>query len=218
MKTIEKKAIPEVFLQWLISSRLDFLDDMLQGKPLRYFSAHLPVMATWNENERFPVNLTVKGIGLIPRNDIIQDYIDLFESLSAEARAKDWRESLSRRINAMKTLYSDVENFNPHVLGGLEIFGGTALKNLTTNPFTSLLWVGMMKQDEGLKYISLQVNGKVEILNKENLYYRYLLSARRLFEFDRFHLFQPDYPFGYLIHVLEVRDKSPWSRPKKQDT
>ncbi len=216
--------IPERFLRWLASSRIRFLEDMKLGRPMRYFSAHLPVVATWNNNseEPFPVNLTVKGIGLIPRKELLMDYIDLFEATIAEASRMPWHESLSIRIGAMERLYSDIENFDASLLGGLEIFEGTAFKNMRDNPCASLLYMGVwMEHDRGtvsperpvaVQYISFQVNGRVEILEKDNLYYRYLLSARRLFEFDRFHLYQPDYPYGYLINVIEVRDKSPWSR------
>jgi hypothetical protein len=65
---------------------------------------------------------------------------------------------------------------------------------------------------EGPQYISFQVNGRVEVLEKENPHYRFLLASRKLFEFDAFHLFQTDYPFGYLIRIVETRNKSPWSR------
>jgi len=217
--------IPERFLQWLASSRIRFLEDMKAGRPMRYFSAHLPVVATWNNNseEPFQVNLTVKGIGLVPRKELLMDYIDLFEATIAEARVMPWSESLSQRIEVMERLYSDIENFDPSILGGLEIFEGTAFKNMKNNSMASLLYMGASFDPEGIRtvsperpvavqYISFQVNGRVEILEKENLYYRYLLSARRLFEFDRFHLYQPDYPYGYLINVVEVRDKSPWPR------
>ena len=215
--------IPERFLRWLASSRIRFLNDMKHGRPLRYFSAHLPVMATWsNSEEPFPVNLTVKGIGLIPRKELLMDYIDLFEATIAEARTIPWKESLSQRIEVMERLYSDTENFDPSLLGGLEIFEGTAFKNMRENPVASLLYMGVYFESEeervsperpvAIQYISFQVNGRVETLEKDNLYYRYLLSARRLFEFDKFHLYQPDYPYGYLIKVIEVRDKSPWPR------
>jgi len=208
-----KLAIPQVFLRWLASSRLDFLNGMLEGRPLRYFSAHLPVMATWNGSGEFPVNLTVKGIGLVPRDDLVGEYIDLFESLSAEARAGNWGETLSKRVDALRALYGNVENFNPFLLGGLEIFEGTAFRNLLANPRASLLYVGMARQEGGgIRYISFQVNGHVEVLKKDSLYYRYLLAARRLFEFDKFHIYQPEYPYGYLLHVQEVKDKTPWSR------
>jgi hypothetical protein len=218
--------IPERFLQWLASSRIRFLEDMKAGRPMRYFSAHLPVVATWSNNseEPFQVNLTVKGIGLVPRKELLMEYIDLFEATIAEARAMPWSESLSQRIEVMERLYSDIENFDASLLGGLEIFEGTAFKNMRDNPCVSLLYMGVYFESEkdrvsperpvAVQYISFQVNGRVEILEKENLYYRYLLSARRLFEFDRFHLYQPDYPYGYLINVVEVRDKSPWPRGK----
>jgi hypothetical protein len=215
MKTLKTTSIPEVFLEWLVSSRSDFIRDLIAGRPLRYFSAHLPVMATWNDRTPFPVNMTVKGIGLVPRDERLRDYIDLFEATIAEARGMSWEESLPKRVKAMQSLYGDVDNFNPQILGGLEIFEGKAFKNLTEKPYASLLYVGMMRTENGLQYISFQVNGKVEILNKDSIYYRYLLAARKLFEFDKFHLYQPDYPFGYLIRVMEVKDKTPWTRTKK---
>lgn len=212
MQRLTLKVIPAHFLEWLISSRIRFLNDMRAGKPLRYFSAHLPVMATWSDSDPFPVNMTVKGIGLMPRADLLNDYIDLFEGVIAEARSAPWQESLSRRVDAISELYSNPANFDPAILGGLEIFEGKALKNLRGNPRTSLLYTGMNHTHHGIQYISFQINGNVEILDKDNQYYRFLLASRRLFEFDKFHLYQPDYPFGYLIRVVEVRDKSPWSR------
>lgn len=208
------KAIPSHFLEWLASSRIKFLNDMIEGRPMRYFSAHLPVMATWGQDDPFPVNMTVKGIGLIPRDEYIQDYTDMFEATIAEARTSSWSDSLHARIEIMNKLYQDVNNFDPSLLGGLEIFEGKAYENLRGNRLTSLLYVGMNNSDQGMQYISFQVNGNVELLGKDNLYYRYLLASRKLFEFEKFHLYQPDYPFGYLINVSEVRDKAPWSRGK----
>ncbi|MFN3740188.1 MAG: hypothetical protein ACK4TF_05880 [Thermodesulfovibrionales bacterium] len=220
-------GIPTYFLQWLVTSRIRFLEGMKAGRPMRYFSAHLPVMATWKEGEEFPVNLTVKGIGLIPKKDILSDYIDLFEATIAEARTMPWTESLSMRIEVMERLYSDIENLDPELLGGLEIFEGTAFKNMRDNSVASLLYMGVSAIPEDVKtvdpqrpvaveYISFQINGRVEILKKDNIYYRYLLAARRLFEFDRFHIYQPDYPYGYLIKVVEVKDKSPWPLSQKK--
>ena len=211
-KRLTLERVPEPFLKWLVSSRVKFLGDMTQGRPLRYFSAHLPVMATWRAGDPFPVNMTVKGIGLIPKAEHLQDYTDIFESVLAVSRTKQWQESLAARVEAMNRLYGHHGNFDPTVLGGLEIFEGKALENLRENPQVSLLYVGMSHNEHGMQYTSFQVNGTVEILGKDNPHYRFLLASRKLFEFDKFHLFQPDYPFGYLIRVTEVRDKSPWSR------
>ncbi len=181
---------------------------------MRYFSAHLPVMATWRKDgdAKFPVNMTVKGIGLMPKMDLLQDYTDIFEGTVAEVRAMPWEETLGKRVGIMSRLYRDTANFDPALLGGLEIFQGKASENMRENPFASLLYVGMAHSAGGIQYTSFQVNGEIEILEKDSVRYRFLLASRRLFEFDKFHLFQADYPFGYLLHVREVRDKSPWSR------
>ncbi|MEO5357571.1 MAG: hypothetical protein H7844_09780 [Nitrospirae bacterium YQR-1] len=237
--------LPERCLNWLASSRLKFINELRGGRPLRYFSAHLPVMVTWPEDDtesKYPVNMTVKGIGLIPKSGQLEHFIDLFESVAANTRSRPHFETINERIEAVEALYGNPGNFDPSFLGGLEIFSGKALKNIKNNGHTSLLYVGMeetqvqpaqqmhkieqphsaehhksvqqphMGMHGAISYISFQVNGAIEILEQDSVYYRYLLASRKLFEFDKFHIFQPDYPFGYLIRVEEVHDKSPWSR------
>jgi hypothetical protein len=199
-------------MEWLVSSRIELVHSMKEGHPAQYFAAHLPVMATWGEGKSFPVNMTVKGIGLVPEQEYLQHYTDIFESVIAEARSMPWMKSIHKRMKAMAKLYGDVTNFDHTLLGGLEIFGGKALENLRKNPHASLLYVGMTHTDNGIQYISFQVNSKITILEKGDPYYNFLLASRKLFEFDKFHLYQPDYPFAYLINVVEVIDKSPWSR------
>jgi len=205
-------VIPRRFLEWLVSSRKEFLNNLMEGKPMRFFSAHLPTMVSWKEGEQFPVNMTVKGIGLIPAKKYLRGFTDLFEDTTRNALSSDWDETMVKRIGANKKLYQDIRHFEPSLMGGLEIFEEKAFENLKANPYTSLLFVGMLQTEHGLQYVSFQVNGEVEILEKDNPYYRYLLSSRKLFEFDKFHLYQPDYPFGYLIKVKEVWDKAPWTR------
>ncbi|KJU85159.1 pyridoxamine 5'-phosphate oxidase-like FMN-binding protein [Candidatus Magnetobacterium bavaricum] len=212
-------ALPGHCLQWLVSSRLRFVNDMKEGKPLKYFSAHLPVMATWPQttttDQRYPVNMTVKGIGLIPRYDQLARYTAIFEEAAATSRTLTPSEGMVCCVEAMGRLYADESNFDPALLGGLEIFGGKTLENLTQNGYASLLYVGMQQGAGPMSYISFQVNGKIEILDTTNPHYRFLLASRKLFEHDKFHLYQPDYPHGYLIRVEEVIDKSPWSKLKK---
>ncbi|MBF0567882.1 MAG: hypothetical protein HQK95_03345 [Nitrospirae bacterium] len=214
MKEYEPVAtLPAQYLNWLVSSRINFINEMREGRPLRYFSAHLPVMATWpshaDDGNSYPMNMTVKGIGLIPRQELLDSYSEMFEDIAASSSAKH---DITERIAAINKLYGDIGNFDTSVLGGLEIFGGKTLANLNENNKASLLYVGMSHTERGVSYISFQVNGLIEILNKDNPYYRFLLASRKLFEFDKFHIFQPDYPFGYLIRVVEVMDKSPWPK------
>jgi hypothetical protein len=190
---------------------------MRDGKPINYLPAHLPVMSTWNRENWFPVNMTVKGVGLLPKQGHLEHYTDIFESVLTEARTMPWNNSMHKRVEVMRRFYKDRDNFDPTMLGGLEIFKGKAFENLRENPYAGLLYVGMTHTQDGMQYISFQVNCKVIIIEKGDPYYRFLLAARRLFEFDKFHLYQPDYPFGYLIKVIEVLDKSPWSKKRGED-
>jgi hypothetical protein len=202
-------TIPVHMLQWMVTSRCNLLEALQAGKSIDFFAAHLPVLATLGETGAFAVNLSVKGIGLVPRLDLMEEYTGVFTEIFQTASQENWKESLDQRTQVLAKLYSDIENFDPSLMGGLEIFEGQTFHNLKKEKYVSLLFTGMKRHPERMQYLSFQVNGNAEILDKGNPYYRYLLAARKLFEFDNFHLPQIDYPFGYLIRVTEVLDKSP---------
>ncbi len=213
-ETESARLMPEHILMWLVSSRLRLLDEIRRGKPVNHFAAHLPVMATWQDGSPFPVNMTVKGIGLIPKKEFLDKFSEFFEDVFTQSKDKPWEQSLPQRVDALLTLYQDIDHFNPALLGGLEIFLGNAFNNLKKNPHASLLFSGMTDTTERFQYISFQINGVVELLPKNDSYYRFLLASRKLFEFERFHLPQKDYPWAYLIRVQELRDKSPWIKER----
>lgn len=202
-------TIPGEMLDWMISSRRDLLTALQTGRSVDFFSAHLPVVATSSEGEDFPVNLSVKGLGLLPRPDLLESYTSVFEAVFLRASQEDWGKSQEERSRALAELYSDTQNFDPTLLGGLEIFEGRTLQNLRSDNRISLLFTGMKPDPRRMSYLSFQVNGRTEVLDKGQPHYRFLLSARKLFEFNNFHLPQAEYPFGYLIHVDQILDKSP---------
>jgi hypothetical protein len=208
------KQLPGHILEWLVSSRLRLLSEIKERKPVKHFAAHLPVMATWSDGRGYPINLTVKGIGLIPKEDLLSRFSGLFEDVFNQAQEKAWEQSLPLRIDTLLALYQDINHFDPDLLGGLEIFEGNAFSNLKKNSQTSLLYSGTTDTSGRFQYISFQINGTVELLPKDDPYYRFLLASRRLFEFEHFHLPQKNYPWGYLIRIQEVKDKSPWIRER----
>jgi hypothetical protein len=203
-------TIPPHFLEWLVASRRMLLDDMEQGRQVRDFPAHLPVIATWSAVGRHPVNLSIKGIGLVPRDDLMEDFTRECERVFDRAQETDWARSLPERIDTLRRLYADARHFEPSLLGGLEIFEGRTLQNLKSNSYASLLFMGMLPRPGRVGYISFQINAEVEILASSDPRYRFLLAARRLFEYDRFHLPQVEYPKAYAFRVIEVLDKSPF--------
>jgi hypothetical protein len=208
-------TIPPHCLEWLVASRRMLLDDMEQGRQVRDFPAHLPVLATWTADGRHPVNLSIKGIGLIPSDDLLEDFTQECERVFERAREADWPQSLPERIDTLRRLYADVRHFDPRFLGGLEIFEGRTLHNLKSNPSASLLFMGMLPRPGRVSYISFQVNAEAEILTSVDPRHRFLLAARRLFEYDRFHLPQIEYHKAYIFRVIEVLDKSPFIKTVK---
>lgn len=201
--------LPEVFFNWLIVTRQNMMEDLRRKRSVKLLSSHLPVLATWGEDKGYPVNLTVKGIGLVPRTEKLEEYTELLESVFEKSRSIPWQQSLPDRLSAIKKIYEDRDALDPRYLGGLEIFAGKAYRNLVINPLCSLLYMGIAVDHRKVRYISFQLNGRVTILDKNNPYYRFLLAARKIFEFEIFHLIQGDYPNGYLLSIDEVMDKSP---------
>lgn len=203
-----RKQFPENFIKWQSTSRIAMFKKLREGgsEAIKSQPAHLPVIATIGEGF-LPLNLAYKGIGPLPKGELLGEFTELFESVVADADPDNWSESLQRRAEAAKKLYSNPSNFDPWLLGGLEIFEGRTYTNLKSTPLASIIYSG-----EAPDFPSYQFNTAVEFVGGSNEHYRFLLSARKLFAFDSFHVEQDEYPFGYLFHVIEIFDKTPFSR------
>ena len=212
IKRHQIQALPHTFLQWQSSARLGMFDQLQKGgmHSIKTLPAHLPVLATKGENDPF-VNLTTKGLGLLPQYEKIYNFLDLFVKAKKMSESGPWESSITQRMETALKFYKNIENFDPYLLGGLEIFEGTTVKNLMRNPYASLLYTGSAP-----KFLSFQLDGIVDIIQDKNIYYQFLLSARELFAFDAFHVKQIKYPFGYLFYVINIREKTPFSRKEKK--
>ncbi|MFX1445781.1 MAG: hypothetical protein ACFFHV_20385 [Promethearchaeota archaeon] len=205
------KALPETFLVWQIGARLHLLESIKKNgvESIKTQPAHLPVLASLG-SAPFYVNLSTRGIGLLPKKDKIQKFIELFNSTREKFKNKPWRESITERMEILMILYNNVDNFNKFLLGGLEIFGGETQKNLKNYPLSSLLYTG-----ESPKFVSFQFNGLITFIRENNLYYQFLLAVRELFAHDNFHVPQLHYLYGYLFYPVEIKEKTPFSRKEE---
>jgi hypothetical protein len=206
--TFTEVPLPPDFLRWQSEARLRLFDilgekgaEAVRGQP-----AHLPVMATMGEPP-FATNLASRGVGVVPRREHLEEFTQAFEEARRIAEGKPWKESLGKRVEAARMFYQKGDLFDSFILGGLEIFEGRTAANLTHRPLASLLYTG-----EAPKYLSYQFNSVVRRVEDADPYYKFLLAARQLFAFDRFHIKQDRYPYGYLCHVVEVLDKTPFPR------
>jgi len=208
IKKYQIQPLPYTFLQWQSNARLGMFDQLQKAgmHSIKTLPAHLPVLATKGEDEPF-INLTTKGLGLLPLHEKLNNFLELFIKAKKSSDSGPWEDSITLRMETALKFYKNTENFDPYLLGGLEIFEGTTAKNLMKNPFASLLYTGLAP-----KFLSFQLDGIVDIILDKNVYYQFLLSARELFAFDAFHVKQIKYPFGYLFYVIKIREKTPFSR------
>ncbi len=196
--------LPSGFLEWQSNSRMRLFEEMeTRGtKEIKMQPSHLAVMATLGRGP-FPVNLVTKGLGLIPKSHLLRKFTILFEEAEVSSRS----ESLGARLEAGRSFYRNPKNFDPKLLGGLEIFEGKTARNLEINSHVSLLYSG-----EAPDFRSFQINGVISKVQPSDPYYRFLLSARLLFAHEPFHIYQTRYPYAFLFHPVEFLDKTPFQR------
>ncbi len=202
------KGLPPEFVAWQMEARQALFQRLGSEPSIPAFAPHLPTLATWGEGALFP-NLAAKGMGLLPREELLEEYAIEFENLLARLASRPWPETIQERVVAAQRFYGQAEAVDGRCLGGLEIFEGTTYRNLLSNPLASLLYVG-----PGPNYKSFQLDCVVEVVSPGDSRYRFIRSIRGLFEHERFHYQQPDYPFGYVFWVVEARDKSLQVRKK----
>ncbi len=208
--TLPGVRLPDDFLLWQSEARLSMFENMEKNgaKGVRMAPVHIPVLASVGSG-MFPINLASRGIGLLPKQEYLQEFIIEFRKARAQADESNFAASLKDRLAFVRKFYSSIEHFDPYILGGLEIFEGQTPKNLMKNPVASLLYSG-----EAPRFSSYQLNGFVTFVEEGNPHYDFLLAARELFAFDAFHVTQQRYPYGYLFHVIQIRNKTPFPRGK----
>ncbi len=202
---VECRLLPPAFIEWQLQARRAMLAHLQEaaGPPNR-FAAHLPVMVTYSADGPFPFHTANKGAGFTPLDEWLDHYTQSFEAVLAWAASRPVEESRLERLRAVREFYAHPERIDFCRLGFLEIFRGSTYRNLQADPRVSLHFTG-----DGPDYPSFQVNGLAEIIDPGDKRFRFLFLVRRLFEMERFHILQPDYPLGYLVWVVETYDKSP---------
>jgi hypothetical protein len=192
------------FLEWQLEDRQAIFTDISRQDIVPSFAAHLPVMTTVNANgSAFPFHTSTKGIGLLPAGEHLQHYCDFFASAIEEGESLSREENKRRRVEAIRSFYRS-DHIAQNKLGLLEIFHGSSFRNIEANPLVSLQFTS-----PGPKYKSFQINGVAEIIEEPDLNFQFIWLARRLFEYESFHVHHPEYKTGYVVWISEVYDKAP---------
>lgn len=201
----ELQCLPERYVNWINSGRHAMYDAILQRQTdIHFFSQHLPVVVTYSKHHPFPFNCANKGVGFIPKDPYLPEFIELLEATHQRTRNRPWRESLSERVRVMSRFYSDCDKIDYRTMTSLEIFERQTFKNICETPMASLLYTG-----DCPGYTSFQLDCIVEIAPPDDLRHRFTMLARTLFEFDSFHITQSRFPYAYIFWIAGVTDKTP---------
>jgi len=199
-------SLPDVFMEWLIEGRKAMYETLEGMYTAPFFQSHLPVVVTQTQGQSIPFNTSNKGVGLLPEEDKIEEYCDLLERTLESTRDMPPDQTMAERLGAVRLLLERNEVSN-RALITLEIFEKQTFRNLCDFPVATLHYT-----DHGPTYLSFQIDSVVEVLTPSHPAYRFAFLSRQLFEHDRFHITQTTFPYAYLFHPVQIRDKTPKRR------
>jgi hypothetical protein len=205
------RELPEQFIRWQLDYKKDIYAKIERDEYVAFNAGHLPVVATVGSGSPFP-NLANKGVGFTPRDDYLDQYVQLVEDAVEKISALPPHavdETRSLRVGAAREFYNHPEHIDWRRLGLLEIFEGGTLRNLMEHPLASVLWTG-----NSPVFVSFQVDCVVELITPEHPRYRFSWAMRRLFEYEPFHVVQTMFPYAYTFWVIDWHDKTPKRRYK----
>ncbi len=203
--------LPEKFVKWQLDYKRGVYDAIERDEYVAFNAGHLPVVATLNPTADVP-NLANKGVGFTPKDEYIDQYLDLLESAVEQIRALPPHavdQTRKLRVDTAREFYRHPEHVDWRRLGLLEIFEGETFRNLTLRPWASVLWTG-----DAPVFPSYQVDCVVEIIPTDHPRYRFSWAMRRLFEYEPFHVVQTIFPYAYTFWVVGWTDKTPKRRYK----
>ncbi len=209
IREFEIKELPQKFIRWQLDYKHKIYDAIEKDEYIAFNAGHLPVVGTWDEDSLVP-NLANKGVGFTPKDEYLDHYLKIVEDAVEQIQklpphaVNDTRDL---RVSAAREFYAHPEHIDWRRLGLLEIFEGSTFKNLSKNPFASVLWTG-----NSPVFVSFQVDCVVEIITPKDPRYRFSWAMRRLFEYEPFHVVQTMYPYSYCFWVMNWKDKTPKRR------
>ncbi len=201
-----RAALPGEFMDWMIAARQAMYQNLKGRGTAEFFAAHLPVVVTYRRDQPIPFNTGNKGVGVLPVEDKLGHYADLYDDCFEQTKAAPREESLPSRLEVVRRFVSG-KDVSDRALITLEIFEKQTFANLSDFPVATLHYT-----DVGPVYRSFQIDAVVEILTPEHPAYRFAFLSRHLFEQDPFHITQTEFPYAYLFHPTQVRDKTPYRR------
>lgn len=189
------KIIDE-FWEWQFEKRIEGINSMIKGDNSGY-EAHLPIMATYGKKK---INLAVKGAGLIPKENLLMNYIRESILLIDKCKKEGWEKSVKKRLEFLLDIHSHPENFQKKFMSSIEMYG----TNTYTNAKKSKKCTLMFNDYNYKNLISFQIDCDVKLVEFPDLVYRYAVLMHSMF-----HNLKQDYPCVYKFELKNILDKRP---------
>ncbi len=197
--------LPERFVDWIDEGRRGMYGRLRGNEEnVNFFSQHLPVLVTYTPGSVFPFNCGNKGVGFLPKSEYLEEYTKLYRETMEKTRGIPWKDSLQQRLETVSRFNFNHDVIDYRCLTSLEIFEKRTFSNLCQNPLASLHYTGNCPS-----YTSFQLNCGVDIIGQDDPRHTFIMLSRIMFEYDSFHITQPQFPYAYLFWISEVQDKTP---------
>jgi hypothetical protein len=139
-QTYNVRSLSDGFIDWNLSNRMSRLDDPM-GTMSILSGPHNGAVATYGSgrgDSRFSLNNAFKGFGPLPKDDLIVQWTERLTS--------EWYAELATKLETLKELYSDENNFDFRMLASIELyttkeFQTHTFMNQMTNPISTIVFL-----------------------------------------------------------------------------
>lgn len=214
----ESKELPQSFFTWQIQTRLKSLKVFLGiEKGMPNFAPHTVVMNTFNPECDFPGNSCIKGLGMMPREEYLEELCQKATVLIRKAQELGSEKTFTERVQFLVDLYSKPEIFDKFQLSSIEMFKKKSYENAVRDPRANLLFY-----DNASGY-SVMFNVICEFIPRTMPFYKYVTTIHDLFHTpsrassrDDDTTNQDRYEFAYRFYIIECYDKTPGPNASKK--
>jgi len=200
--------LPLPFMVWDLERRIKNVDDMLAGKEMHFDGSHNAAVATYSDlprlDSQFRLNNAIKGMGVVPKQDRIQDFIDEYNSTMGY--------STEEKLQVLKTKYSNLDHWDRTKQISLELYTSQEWEthtflNQMRNAESTIVFLDMTSYE--LRVIARLVHPlDPKVTEEERLCVEYANAVHRYFHGD------PIDFIGVVYHIVEVFNNSPHEAPR----
>ncbi len=198
------RELPQEFVDWNLSSRIEMLEDMLSGQmDISFDGPHNAAVATVSRFGRgdsdFLINNAYKGMGMVPKPDRIEEIIDRLNMTQDH--------SMSAKLQILIGNYSDETIWDRTKQGSLELYSSSAFethsfRNQMRNPISTVVFLDSTSYE--LRTIARLMHANDPTLNEDE---------RKMVEYvNTVHAYFHGGPTDIttaIYYVIEVFDNSP---------